>query len=52
MSIYVIKLKGITGNKRTTGHSIPDLGQTHVKCDVLVKYAKKIVAITTEHIHV
>jgi hypothetical protein len=41
MSIYVIKLKGITGDKRTTGHSIPDLGQTHVKCDVFTEMFEK-----------
>ena len=41
MSIYVIQLKGITGDKRTTGHSIPDLGQTHVKCDVFTEICPK-----------
>ena len=41
MSIYVIKLKGIMGDKRTTGNSIPDLGQTHVKCDVFTEICPK-----------
>ena len=41
MSIYVIKLKGITGDKITTGHSIPDLGQAHVKFDVFTEICPK-----------
>jgi len=41
MSIYVIKLKGITGDKRTTGRSIPNLGQMHVKCDVFTEICPK-----------
>jgi hypothetical protein len=47
MSIYVIKLKGIMGDKRTTGNSIPDLGQTHVHTGVL-RYVLSVRSVKTD----